>query len=260
MNKNDILQFKSWFDDYCRGFYTDNPTDNENIRLKQEHTHRVCLSGISIAQGLGMDERETLIAEACCLFHDIARFEQYKQYKTFKDADSVNHGVYGANILQNLGILSSLPLAEQGIILQSVKYHNAFSVPQIEDTDVLRFLKLVRDADKLDIWYIFYHYYIKGTETMPSAMGLGLPDTEGYSPALVDALLNKRLARLVDIKNINDFKLLKISWIYDINYSYSMRIIKENRCLDMILQTLPQDDTIARIRDCVNAYMEQASR
>jgi hypothetical protein len=43
-----------------------------------------------------------------------------------------------------------------------------------------------------------------------------------------------------DLKTLNDFKLLQISWVFDINFIPSFRAIEKNNFIDMIEETLPK--------------------
>ncbi len=38
----DTAFFHSWFRNYVKGFYSEDPKIQENVRLKEEHTLRVC--------------------------------------------------------------------------------------------------------------------------------------------------------------------------------------------------------------------------
>lgn len=53
-----------------------------------------------IAKGMKLTQEEIDIATLIGLLHDIARFEQYTKYHTFKDAESIDHGDLGAEILK----------------------------------------------------------------------------------------------------------------------------------------------------------------
>ena len=91
---------KAWFDEYRHRFDSDDSTLQENIDLKAEHTRRVCEAIRDIGRSLCLSEEDLCLAEACGLLHDIGRFEQYRQYRTFADYKSQNHatlGVYPLN-------------------------------------------------------------------------------------------------------------------------------------------------------------------
>ena len=77
--------------------YTENYNlQNGHIKGKQEHSLRVMEISKQIAKGLNLSQEEIDLATLIGLLHDIARFEQYTQYHTFKDMLSVDHGDLGA--------------------------------------------------------------------------------------------------------------------------------------------------------------------
>jgi len=85
--------------------YTDRyDSSRDMIRLKIEHSYRVCGLCQQIARSLDLPEEEVDIAWLTGLLHDVGRFEQQRVYGTFADADSIDHAKYGARIL--FGVLS----------------------------------------------------------------------------------------------------------------------------------------------------------
>ena len=159
MIKSDLEFFRQWFSDFCKSFYTADIGDQKNILLKEQHTFKVCENMIAIVKGLSLNDNYLMPAETVALFHDVGRFPQYARYKTFRDDISVNHGLLGAETLIEHKVLQNLPPEEQELIIESVKFHNAFSVPRKENEDLNLFIKLVRDADKLDIWRVFLEHF-----------------------------------------------------------------------------------------------------
>ena len=246
MTRNDLNFFKKWFSDYCKSFYSSNIEDQKNIYLKEQHTLNVCENITEIAKELSLSNDQIILSEAVALFHDIGRFPQYAKYKTFRDNISVNHGLLGAQTLLGKKILQNLPDNEQELIIHAVKFHNAFSIPKIEKEDIVFFIKLIRDADKLDIWRVFIEYYESPDENRASAVSLGLPDIPEYSEDVTSCLYKKKIVSLSKIKTLNDFKLLQLSWIYDLNFNPSFRLLLERDYIDRITVKLPQTDEIQK--------------
>ena len=97
---NDLLeQYRTWFSRFVQVHSSADGRDQQNILLKEEHTHRVCDNTRRIAAGLSLDADDAALAEAIALFHDVGRFPQYRQYRTFQDSISVNHAALGARVL-----------------------------------------------------------------------------------------------------------------------------------------------------------------
>lgn len=246
MKRDDLIFFKKWFSDFCRSFYSPDIKDQKNIYLKEHHSFNVCKNIVEIAKGLSLSNNQTILAETIALFHDIGRFPQYARYKTFRDSISVNHGLLGAQTLQGEKILQHLPENEKELIIQAVKFHNAFSIPKKQKHDTLLFLKLIRDADKLDIWRVFIEYYECPEEDRASAISPGLPDMPGYSEDVLSYLDKKQIVPHSKIKTLNDFKLLQLSWIYDLNFKPSLNLLLERDYIDRITAKLPQTEEIRK--------------
>ncbi|MFZ5907323.1 MAG: HD domain-containing protein [Nitrospirota bacterium] len=256
MKHDDLIFFKQWFGDYCRSFYSDELEDQKNILLKEEHTFNVCRNMVRITGDLSLDEQQRLLAETVALFHDIGRFPQYARFRTFRDSDSVNHGILGAETLHEQRVLQRLSLDEQTIILEAVRFHNAFSVPKNENDEIIFFIRLVRDADKLDIWRVFLEYYESPHESKASAVGLGLPDVPEYTNGILSVIYDKQIIRLADLKTLNDFKLLQLSWIFDLNFRPSFQLLKERDYINRITAHLPQTEEIRNILAFLLEYVQ----
>jgi hypothetical protein len=257
MTKEDVTFFGKWFSQFCKSFYSMDIEDQKNIALKENHTINVCKNIIEISRGLSLDENDTFLAEIVALFHDIGRFPQYAKYKTFKDGISVNHGSLGSQTLIKEKVLQNLSEKEQNIIIQAVKYHNAFSIPKKQKEDVVFFVKLIRDADKLDIWRVFIEYYGSPIKNRASAVGLGLSDTDQYSEGILQNLYKKKIIPLSNVKTLNDFKLLQLSWVYDLNFMPSIKLLLERKYIDSITASLPNTEEIHKALSSVKEYLQQ---
>lgn len=246
MTADHLQSLRSWFTGYCRSFYTGDAADDRNYALKEEHTGRVCENIRRIAGEAGVGADGLLLAEAIALCHDVGRFPQYRQYRTFKDADSANHAALGVSVLREEGVLDKLWQDEQDIIIRGVGLHNVFAMPEQLDPESALFLKLIRDADKLDIWRVFIDYYRLPVAERASAVGLGFPDLPGYSADVAACLDRREMVRLSMVQSLNDFKLLQMSWVFDLNFTASFRMIRERGLMEQLAATLPAEARTSR--------------
>jgi len=90
-------------------------------------------------------------------------------------------------------------------------------------------------------------YYHQKNGKRNGAIELDLPDTPGFSEEVYQDLMNKRIVDIKHVKNLNDFKLLQIGWIFDINFNITMEAIKSRRYLEMIRDVLPKSEKIQLI-------------
>lgn len=253
----DIPALKAWFVEYCRSFSMPEEDAQRNISLKEYHTRKVCENIISIAQGESLTGKERETAEIIALFHDVGRFEQYRRYRTFKDSESVNHAALGADILREKNVLAALDQAERELVLKSVRLHNVFAIPSKLGREEKLFLKLVRDADKLDIWRVFTEYFSLPEAERASAAGLGFPDLPGYSQEVLASLNDGAMVHLSMLKTLNDFKLLQLSWVFDLNFPTSYRLLQERNCIGHLSATLPKDEAIHAAMIRINEFVHE---
>jgi hypothetical protein len=66
--------------------------------------------------------------------------------------------------------------------------------------------------------------------------------------------LRREPVRLSLARTLNDFKLVQLSWIFDLAYSSSFRLLLERGCIDGIATNLPLDDGVAAAVDEVKRF------
>ncbi len=257
MSKGTIKLFQSRFRNYVAGFYSQGK-DEENdwaIKLKEKHSQRVRKEISELGKKLGLKEHDILISEVLGLFHDIGRFPQFRRYKTYRDDLSENHAHLGVKAIAETGILKDLPGQEENLIKKSIFYHNAYQLPEKEDPRCLFFCRMLRDADKLDIWRVLISHYKHRDDKPNPVLEYGLKDTAGFSNELIEDLVSGRVANAKSIKNLNDFKLLQISWVYDINFYPTFQKISAHRYIEDIVSTLSQTNALKSALNSVKNHV-----
>jgi len=244
MNNNDLKYLKTWFADYVATFYTNDHDYNLALNVKEGHTMRVCENTVMIGKKLGMSKHDLTIAETTALLHDLGRFKQYKEYGTFSDINSKNHAKLGLREIAAHKLLSVCSKTEKELIIKAVNYHNTSKLPSDENERTLHFIRLIRDADKLDIWKVFLKYFHEKNNHRNNAILLDLPDTPEYSDKFIEALRSQRIAPMKDMKTLNDFKLLLIGWVYDLNFEPSFQVATNRNVIERIESVLPRSKEI----------------
>ncbi|VEN72636.1 conserved hypothetical protein [Candidatus Desulfarcum epimagneticum] len=239
MEENVFLRLKTWFDGHISPFYRNDPKYDAPLRLKAAHTQRVRGLTRVIGREMGLDEPSLRLAVSIAMFHDIGRFAQYERYRTFNDIISKNHAVMGLGRMARGRALAGVERREKKIICRSIFYHNAARLPRMDEVSFF-FARLIRDADKLDILGIFADYYPKRDQNPDSVIELGLPDGPGISREAVSALLEGRSALKSHVKTLTDFKLLQISWVFDLNFPHSFALLERFGHIEKIAAGLPE--------------------
>jgi putative nucleotidyltransferase with HDIG domain len=253
----ELERLKSWFAAYASGFYTGDPKHDRVFRLKQNHTVRVAMVIRRIGRSLGLDPEELRVAETAALLHDVGRFRQYATYRTFRDQSSENHARIGLRLINRNRLLTGFSPAQRAHIARAVAFHNTAQPPALSDPGSRLFLKLLRDADKLDILNIVIGHYI-GRAHQPGAFnGLALTHGDRCSPRVLTALRESRFVHLEEVRTLNDVKLLYISWVFDLNFPASFREMRKGRYIERLSASMPATTDVL---ECVRMAREHLCR
>lgn len=258
MQKSDLKRYTEWFYDYIAGFFGDDDYINANLELKKEHTGYVVDEARYIAAGLALDENDRLVAETVALFHDVGRFEQFTKYQTYSDRKSINHSELAADIVEAEGVLDALDDSEKAVILSAVRFHSLKDLPDDLDEKTLLHCRIVRDADKLDIYRVLlekYLQYISNSEDFN--LELEYVDEPWYSPGIVEAIMDGRQVKYSEAKTLNDMKLLILAMIFDVNFRPTFKMIKQKGYIQEFIDMLPADDTIYKVKTKLLDYIDQ---
>jgi hypothetical protein len=256
MEQEQLKKFRVWFDDYVAGFYGNDEFINANLKLKEEHSRRVCKEMLYLAQELDLAGNQKRIAEVIALFHDIGRFEQFVKYRTYNDSRSVNHCLLGVGVLRREKVLEQVDRYERGLIEKAIEYHGLRELSADLEEECLLFSKLIRDADKLDVFYVVTGYYKQYRDNPEEFMvELEFPDEPGYSAELVEDILCGRRIDYSKLRTLNDMRLCQLGWVYDVNFTATLKRIKQRRFLEKIFDFLPETEDIGKVREKIFKYV-----
>ncbi len=250
----DIERAKKEFDRYVSNY----DKTEKKIEGKISHSYRVMEISAKIAKSLNLEEEQVKLATLIGLLHDIARFEQFKRYRTYKDVDSIDHGDYGVKILQeNNNLRKYIETTDyDDIILKAIKNHNKFEIDtNLIDEEKIQ-AKIIRDADKVDILYqVAYMFWEDAKEEVETSTITKYIEEEFYK--------RKSIKRRKGIQiNQLDKMVTTLGFVFDINYTETFRIIKENNYINIIIDQFDFHDKetkfkIEEIRKIVNDFIEE---
>ena len=256
VEQKQLDKFGVWFDDYVAGFYGDDEIINANLKLKEKHSRRTCKEMLYLAGELSLDENQKRLNKTIALFHDIGRFEQFVKYNTYSDVRSVNHCRLGLEVLQQTKVLDGLGRQEKQLIEKAIEFHGLKELPEDLDGQFLLLSKLIRDADKIDALYVVTEYYKQYRDNPQEfKLGLELPDGPGYSAEVVEGLLLGQRVDYSRLRTLNDLKLCLLGWVYDVNFTPTLKRIKQRKFLEKLLGFLPGTEDIERVKEKILGYV-----
>lgn len=242
--------------DFFKKFVSTYAEDNYKIKLKYEHTLRVAKLAKEIALSLNLSNEDLFVVELASLLHDIGRFEQIKKYDSFNDLKTLDHAAFGVKLLFDHNVIRQF-IADStydDLLKRIVYVHNKYEIPTIYSEKERLLSEIVRDADKVDIFYL---------ET------LSQPEIENNSqinPIILNDLLTEKSIRHELIQTKMEEKLAVVAMLYDINFKYSLYLIAKNNYLNQIIDQLMTmggnlnvelTQMIEMIRNKINAKLEQ---
>ena len=115
----------------------------------------------------------------------------------------------------------------------------------IEDR-YLPFCKLVRDADKIDVFRLVQDHIVNGKidELLPRHK-ISAPLSE---PVLRE-IEEYGYASYMNASSLADFLLMQITWLLDINYAASMKILDDLGSVEKIVSQLPLNKRALNVLD-----------
>lgn len=237
--------------------YLSEPGDDFAYRLKVEHTNRVHDIATDIASASGVTERVRLATRIAALLHDVGRFPQYKQYRTFRDAESANHALLSVRHALRENMLDEVPPDLRRMVLGAVFLHNVRTLPTTLPPDILAVARIVRDSDKLDIYRVMIAHFSQDDPKHPEVALHVKPHPTAYSQEVLTALLQGETGDYRNIVWVNDFKLMVVGWLFDLNHRRSCQMLHDLGYLDTIFDSLPQDGQIVSLRGQVMGHLAQ---
>ena len=252
-----LKEMHKWMADYMKSFYTADEEVQRGILTKEKHTGYVTANCVELAKNLNFSKHDTEIAEIIGLFHDVGRFRQYSIYKTFNDADSEDHADLAVKIIEELDLFKKIPTVDYEIVKFAIQQHNKKNIAPCNDERKILFAKVIRDADKLDIYRVLEPYLAQeNVDKMPNFIKNKGKLVADVSPDFVENFVTGNQADYNKIRTNGDRKIVRLMWIYDVNFVWTMKKIIERGYIEKIVENLPHDEKISegvkKLREYVN--------
>ena len=227
-----------------------------DLKRRAEHSIRVMELSGKIAKSLNLSDEDIDLAMLIGLLHDIARYEEYIQKYILKNNAKIDHGDLGVEILKKDNYIREFIEEDKydDIILKAIKSHNKFEIEKGLTDEELLFAKIIRDADKLDIFYeCIEKFWIDIKEVEKSFI----------SEEVFDDFRYYKLVEKGKVKTPIDNLIMVLAFIYDLNFKYSYEVLKEERYIEKIIDLFNFENNkitmkqIEEIRKISNEYIQE---
>lgn len=218
------LAFENYMDNYDRSNYL--------ITIKYMHTYKVVDLMAELAFRLNLDREHLELAKIIGLLHDIGRFEQIRRFNIISDkVTNIDHADEScAYLFDNEHIRDFIKDNKYDSIIRKAIYnHNKLKIETDLNEEELKYAKMIRDMDKVDIYRVMATNY-----------------TEKFNASEIteEVLKNFSLHKSIDnnlVKTDTDKTISRLSFIFDINYDESLDILVGTDNFDLYLATVDID-------------------
>ena len=256
MKESDVSSTRIFFDLYFKEIYhqsADKFNVASNLRMKYFHSLAVHTLTRRLAKELHLDNQATLRIRAAALLHDIGRFPQIVDRRTYEDTKSADHADLGVKIIREEGVIGHLGAEDLEAIEAAIRYHNKLSLPPSLMGQTRVVAEVLRDADKIDIIRIAVEFFTSEIEGCKTGWFTDISFAPICNPILVIALLAGKTLPIAEISTVYDEFLLYLSWVNDFHYDISVRYLDKLGSIKYMMSMLP-DDTL---RDDVSKYINE---
>lgn len=224
--------------------------NNIKIKLKYDHSIRVMNLMMKYAKELGFDSYEVELASVIGLLHDIGRFEQLKEYDSFNDKETIDHATLGVKLLFEDNLIKKFwsNKDDYELIKFAIKNHNKLNIEKSDNEKFLKYAKLIRDTDKIDILYV----YGVSDELKVRSENISI------SKPILNCIKNNKTVSYDLINNKNDELSVSFSYIFDINYDKCLKEFLYN--LNILYNKLEYKEKFKEIYMLINEYVKDKER
>lgn len=225
---------KQAFENYMSNF----DKRNHLILLKYNHTYQVVELMAELAFRLNLDKRKIELAKIIGLLHDIGRLEQIKKFNVLSDNKThFDHADESCVYLFEKGNIRDFIEDNQydSILEKAIRNHNKFELEENLTGEELLFSKMIRDMDKVDIYRVL-------AIDFESVFKVSEISEEVLKEFQKEKTICNRL-----VKSDSDRTLVRLAFIFDMNFNESFDILVEKDNFDLFLSMVEVSDDSERL-------------
>lgn len=242
------------FEEYIKTLAVEYPDNHHKFQDIRAHSLQVVSNSILLANAVLPAEEDKRLAVIIALFHDIGKTSMIAKNL---EASVIlrDHATVSSKIIQQMDFFASLSADIQSVILKSVEGHSKLKLPKLDTEQQTLFARLLRDADKLDIYDSAWRFFKEKNGIAP-LMTAELTNSTEISEKVLKSIQSGKTALVEDLKSMNDYKLLLISMAFDINFKYTFRIMSEKQYIQKFYEILPKRDQIIDAYRGIKLFVE----
>lgn len=223
-----LKEFKQYLNSY--------DLNNGMIQLKVRHTYGVVFLSEYIANDLNLSEEDIELAKLIALLHDIARFEQAKEFGDYRDYKNLDHADLAIKILFEDNLIRKFIEENKydSIILKAIKNHNKLQIENGLNEKELLHVKIIRDADKTD------NFRVKANDKFEDIFNSSKEKLENdiITEKIYNDFMNNKIIISKERKTDIDCWISYIAFIFDYNFQSGLKYIKEKDYINVLVDRI----------------------
>ena len=229
-----LEQFKQYVDSF-----------NSCDAIKYKYIHSIKVMNLSEQLGKNLNIKGLELVKLIGLLHDYARFTQWDKYKSFNDLKTFDHGDEAVKILFEQKEIEKYNVKKEQyqIIKDAIKYHNKYEIGNVNNESLI-YCQIIRDADKLDIISNFTKGIFKDN------------DGDFIHDEIKEQFFNHTQVKTLKDSTTNDKLIIMLALIYDLNFIYSFKYLKEYKIIENIKKQVDKE-TFEIYFNEIEKYTEQ---
>jgi len=250
------IKCRQFFDSFLLFYSGWNKGQARKVEIKKQHCLRVSELSGKIAASLMLEKDDVALARIIGLLHDLGRFPQLLKFNSYDDSVTGDHASMGIDEIERGNVLQEVDPETARIIKVAVYQHNKPELPATLSQRELLFCRILRDADKLDILETLTSHYSNPYDDVNHTMSWDLPRGRGISDEVATVVKSGKTVTREYLKTQDDIKVMQLSWVFDLNFKASFKILANGRYVDKIYGALPKRDVVFDIYRHVRIYVE----
>ena len=244
---------------YFEKFLKDNfDINDEKISHKINHTYNVVENTKYLCECLELDKTNTELAMIIALLHDIGRFDQAKEMKSFReDITNFDHATLGVKLLFEKGEIKNYMDDESyySIIEKAIANHSKYILDEtgMSDIEILH-CKIIRDADKID------SFRAKTVDDIYTMANITKEDIENskVTEKVYNTFKEHKTILSKDRQTGLDIWVSYIAFIFGLEFKGSYELIDNNDYLNKLFNRFEykvDNSTMEELKKCAFDYL-----
>lgn len=255
ISKELLAECQNEFELYFQSLKINSTEIKHKIEDIKGHSLRVAKTSAELSKTIAELQDQVYLPQIIALVHDLGKAEMIVQGTESATNILRDHASTSVSLIQQMSFFQKIPADIQPILLKAVENHNKIKLPKLDNEQELVYAKLLRDADKLDIYESSYKFFKERFGTQP-LVTLDLLNQTEISNSILKSIMAGKPANLEDMKTMNDYKLALLAMAFDLNFKASFKIMSERQYIQKIYETLPKRDQIIDAYRMIKLFVE----